>query len=79
VRHVCIVQWEGSAEQLGALRMSLGLEKADDFWGPVGSATMQMLPKPKVNMNSQISITFSDCLLRTSPLTPNTPPPPPPL
>ncbi|KAJ1434488.1 hypothetical protein B484DRAFT_393963 [Ochromonadaceae sp. CCMP2298] len=41
-------QWEGSAEQLGALRMSLGLDTADDFWGPVGSSTMQMAPKPKI-------------------------------
>mmetsp|Transcript_12221 Transcript_12221/g.20270 ORF Transcript_12221/g.20270 Transcript_12221/m.20270 type:complete len:497 (+) Transcript_12221:105-1595(+) len=42
-------EWSGSADQDLALRRSLGIAPPDEqFWGPVGQATMDMAPKIKI-------------------------------
>jgi hypothetical protein len=48
-------KWENTVPQKEALKLGLGLEKADeDFWGPLGLATGAMPPREKILFLSEI-------------------------
>ena len=48
-------EWNGSEEQILALKTSTGLETPDEeFWKPVGSSTAAMDPKDKINFLANV-------------------------
>lgn len=54
-------EWNGSDEQILALKTSTGLETPDEeFWKPVGASTAAMDPKDKINFLSNVVSSFGN-------------------
>ena len=46
--------WKNSDVELEALRMAVGLNSPDEFWKPLGAATVKLSPRDKINLLAHI-------------------------